>query len=897
MKFRSLGFSSRVAFAAILACLVATVPAPPAGALSTRDASPKIETLANGLRVVVVEDRAAPVVQTAMWYRFGANDERPGQTGLAHALAHMMYSGTPALSSGGLDDVTARLGTRENATTANDYTAYTFLVPADKLDLMLRVEADRMQHLYLSDRLWKTEQKAVLAEIDADLDQPLTKLYDRVCKAASAERVCALAPLGDRADVAKATAQDLRSYYQDWYAPGDATLVIVGDVTAANAFASAHAAFDAVPASAPPPRPIVQPEFELDRQVEVGGNFPYEVVDLAYAAPGSTEPDSAAYHIIDSVINNQRSNFYKALVTSGYTLGYSTQFDQNARGGLFHVFLVVAPGHTSALARDAFAGVLAGMQADGFPPDLVDAAKTATERQAIYARDSVSGLGARVGYATAVENVPDPEADDVRTAAVKLGDLTLVARKYMRTPAVTGLLSPSAGRSNTTPPPPTSGVIDDFSKRPPTGRIVEPYWARTALATPSQLPSRVRPVAFALPNGLQIRIDEVRSNPTVFVDGTVESLPTFDADGKAGEGAMLSTLLTYGGSKYTFDGGRKLADDLGATIDLGETFDAHGRAQDLPAILDVISDALERPRLDASDVDVVRRQTLEAVKARDSDPDARADYDFDRLLYGPNDPSLAEPYATSIEAITQRDLKTYASAYLRPDLTTISITGDVDANAARGAIERAFGGWTATGRTPNAALPTAPPARAARRYVVSSGTVVSAHLGEAVPTRASKDFDTLRLIDEFFGAGGTWDTRMTSALRVDRKLAYAASSSLDVDRYRGTWNFRIDAGPETMQAAVDTLRSELQRLTIDPVGPFELDRAKIKAVASDEVAEESTATVAARVQAIGVERLPLDYDTNLAKRFAGIAGADVLRAAQTYIHPERLIEIYEGPHS
>jgi predicted Zn-dependent peptidase len=138
---------------------------------------------------------------------------------------------------------------------------------------------------------------------------------------------------------------------------------------------------------------------------------------------------------------------------------------------------------------------------------------------------------------------------------------------------------------------------------------------------------------------------------------------------------------------------------------------------------------------------------------------------------------------------------------------------------------------------------------------------------------------------------------MMTALRVDRKLAYAASSSLDVDRYRGTWNFRIAAGPETMQAAVDELRNQLHRLTVDPVGPFELDRAKTKAVASDEVAEESTAVVAARVQDIGLQRLPLDYDTTLAKRFAAIAGADILRVAQTYVHPDDLIEIYEGPHS
>ncbi|MBD5635102.1 MAG: insulinase family protein, partial [Candidatus Eremiobacteraeota bacterium] len=411
---RAIRSASRVVFVAFLAWAVAAAPLRSVIALSTTDASPKIETLGNGLRVVVVEDHAAPVVQTAMWYRFGANDEVPGKTGLAHALAHMLYSGTPALSRAGLDDVTIRLGTQENATTANDYTAYRFLVPADKLDLMLRIEADRMQHLYLSDNLWKTEKPAILAEIDDDLESPLAKLYDRVCRAASAQRVCALSPLGERADVARATAQDIRSYYQEWYAPSGATLVIAGDVRANDAFASARTAFDAVPRAALPAHAAAAPEFEIDRKVSLGGNFPYEVVDLAYAAPGSIEPDTPAYRIIDSVVNNRRSNFYKALVNSGYTLGYSTQLDQNVRGGLYHVFLVVAPGHTGAQVSGAFAGVLASAQSDGFPAELVDAAKPAKFRQALYARDSVAGLGARVGYATAIEGVVDPVADDAR---------------------------------------------------------------------------------------------------------------------------------------------------------------------------------------------------------------------------------------------------------------------------------------------------------------------------------------------------------------------------------------------------------------------------------------------------------------------------------------------------
>ena len=116
-------------------------------------------TLRNGLNVVVVEDRVAPVVQTSVWYGFGSLDETPGKTGLAHALEHMIFRGTPEISAGGLDDITARLGAQMNGETSYDYTQFYFEMPADKLDVALFIEADRMQHAALRAADWAIERR------------------------------------------------------------------------------------------------------------------------------------------------------------------------------------------------------------------------------------------------------------------------------------------------------------------------------------------------------------------------------------------------------------------------------------------------------------------------------------------------------------------------------------------------------------------------------------------------------------------------------------------------------------------------------------------------------------------------------------------------------------------
>src|SRR6202048_3573313 len=152
---------------ALLALALLCLPlnlSPAHAAQSPTAPAPQTRTLANGLKVVVIEDHAAPVAQVHMWYRFGALDETPGKTGLAHALEHMMFRGTHDLSSAGLDDMTARLGGEINAQTENEITHYYFVIPADRVDTIMHLEADRMRNLKLAAADWNVERGAVLEE-------------------------------------------------------------------------------------------------------------------------------------------------------------------------------------------------------------------------------------------------------------------------------------------------------------------------------------------------------------------------------------------------------------------------------------------------------------------------------------------------------------------------------------------------------------------------------------------------------------------------------------------------------------------------------------------------------------------------------------------------------------
>jgi zinc protease len=201
-------FPRRVTAAVLtIAALVLPLRAPAATSGADAAASPVVKerTLANGLRVVAIEDHAAPVAQVQMWYRFGGFDETPGKTGLAHALEHMMFRGTTDISSAGIDDMTARLGADVNAETENETTHFYFVVPADRVDTIVHFEADRMRRLKLDPSDWNLERGAVLEEYAQKHSNPVYAfLFGTQQRVYPGSRLGGTS-LGDKADIERAT--------------------------------------------------------------------------------------------------------------------------------------------------------------------------------------------------------------------------------------------------------------------------------------------------------------------------------------------------------------------------------------------------------------------------------------------------------------------------------------------------------------------------------------------------------------------------------------------------------------------------------------------------------------------------------------------------------------------
>ncbi|HMF27692.1 MAG TPA: insulinase family protein, partial [Candidatus Cybelea sp.] len=639
-------------------------------------------TLQNGLRVVVVEDHAAPVIQSSVWYGFGSLQETPGKTGLAHALEHMMFRGTPEISSGGISDITARLGAQMNAETTYDYTQFYFEMPADKLDVALYTDADRMQHAALRAEEWAIERNAVLNEIDGDASSPFFNLLSRVRAAAFPNQPAGRTPLGNREDVERATVAEIRHYYDEWYAPNNATLVVSGDVNHATAFAKAQRYFGAIPSKRLPAKLKVDPVPSSGQTVQAQFPFPFEILDLAYSVPGDTQQGEPAISTIATLLENQRSPFYRALVESNIALAIEANSDTQLRGGLFHVFIVLNPGRTAGEAQAVFQATLNSVLANGLDPDLVVAAKRMTLAERLYAADSIDGIGGLAGYTYGIvgEKLSD---EDSRLNALTGADLIAAARTYMSRPTVVGHLTPNESPPRGSSQKSNASASDDFSKRIPNGPIIVPSWIARAVRTPTTARSVLAPVEFTLSNGLRVIVQTKRDHPTFVLKGKIASSPGFQPAGKEGIERLASAVADYGSAAYPFAQRRKATDEMGAFVTTGDAFSAQGRSNDFDRIVAIVADGEEHPTFGDPWLGIERTQLANSLQSESNISGVMIDRAYNRLLLAGDDPTLRQPNSQSVSSISRDDLVTYTQRYWRPDLTTIAVVGNVSPQQVR----------------------------------------------------------------------------------------------------------------------------------------------------------------------------------------------------------------------
>lgn len=418
--------------------------------------NPETFTLDNGMQVVVIPNHRVPVVTHMVWYKVGAADEGPGESGIAHFLEHLMFKGTPKYPDGIFSTLVAQNGGQQNAFTSYDYTAYFQTVARDRLELMMDLEADRMTNLVLSEKDVATEREVVIEERRSRVDNdPGARLREQRNAALYLNHPYRRPVIGWYHEIRELDRERILAFYRKWYAPNNAILVVAGDITAADLKPLAEKYYGGIPSADVPTRDwLDEPPQQAARTVELfDPRVRQPSWQRSYIAPsyqhGETQHADALQVMADILGGKSTSRLYRALVIEqGIAVSAGAYYSPQDRGpGSLTVYASPAPGYSLEDVATAVDAEIDRIVSDGVTAEEVGLSVSSMEASAIFARDSLSTgarvLGAALASGQTVEHV---ESWTERVAAVT-SEAVLEAAQYVfdERRSVTARLLPPQG--------------------------------------------------------------------------------------------------------------------------------------------------------------------------------------------------------------------------------------------------------------------------------------------------------------------------------------------------------------------------------------------------------------------------------------------------------------------
>jgi zinc protease len=886
MRFttRALSLVCSVAFAASVS--LASIAA---------EAAPRVEvtraTLPNGLRIVVLRDRLAPVVTTWLNVDAGSNDE--AFDGLAHAQEHMFYRGSRTLGGPEADQIAGFTGDEDNADTQSEITQYFHLVPAADLDLALHLDASRFAGILDAPRDWLEERGAIEQEVTRNNSDASYRLGVKILHHVMAGTRYANDGLGTLESFGKQIGSpQLRAFYDTWYHPNNALYVIAGDIDPQVAIASVRRSFGAMPAAKLPAHVVGKLTLLAPATFTDTSDQSTIEAEVAYRYPGFDDPAYAAAVVLGDVLNSQRGDLF-GLVAAGRAQSVEADVSTWPEAGMLQLISRVAIGTKPRAAIADLGALVARYRAHGVSASLVEAAKRREIVRVQTAAANVETLAQTWSQTLAVEH-RTPDDDVAAIASVTPAAVDAVVRAYLvpATATVAYAIPKSGGSSDTV----AVAASDTNAKKTTTAAVHLPLWATNALHHLA-LPKRtIAPTTFVLSNGLHVVVQPEHASPYVAVNGTIAHDAGLEepAD-KTGVQSVVEALLPYGTTQYSRVAYQGQIDAISATVVHGFTFTLGVPSANFARGMTLLADAELHPAFDAASFAIVKNARSADLAGDATNPDHLALVATANGLYPENDPARRFATADGVRALSLPDIKAAYARAFRPDLATIAIVGDVSVSGAKAIAERTFGSWRAAGARPDV-FPHPVVDNGAREEIVAAtgrlqDTVV---LTQALALGIhDPDIAQLRIANTILS--GDFSSVLIRDMRVTTGYVYSVGSALASGLLRSTFVVRYGCAPENFAKAQAVLERDLEHIASSRPDGERLLRAKSRLLSDVALQSQSYDGLAARLTTNVGNGFSADRDFALARAELAATPDSVRAAVARWIRPSGFVRVIEGP--
>ena len=824
-----------------------------------------VTTLENGLIVITREDHSAPVVSTQAWCRTGSIDEGKWLgAGLSHVLEHMLFKGTTTRPGSRIDQEVQEVGGCMNAYTSFDRTVYHIDVPNTGAKVAVDILCDIMQHASLpADELVK-ELDVIRREMDMNQDDPGRRAGRRLFETAFTRSSYRLTVIGYPDIFNDLQADDIRAYYRERYAPNNIFFVVVGDINPNEVVEQIRKAFSGSK-SRPMPPSILPQEPRQTAPREMIEESPIELghFHLSWHIPDIRHPDMPALDILSALLGSGRSSRLfrevrekKGLVTSVDAWTYNP-----GELGLFGMS-AAADGAMFVEARDAMLAEVDRIQNEPIPPEEVAKVVKQFIAGTLASRKTMQGQAQTLGGNWMAAN--DLNFSERYLAAAKRmtpADIQRVARKYL------------------TPENRTLYALLPTGAAPKTTLSAEAFGDKGI-------------EKINLPNGLCLLLKSDHRLPFVELRAVFRGGVLAESEAQNGLTQLMSKMLLQGTLTRNAEQIAREIESIGGNIDSFGGFNSFGASAevlsaDFQTGLDILADVILHPAFLTDAFEGEQRIQLETIRAQRDHLLQSCGRAMRRALFGPIgyglDPSGNE---SSVQAIQTTDLAAFHSKLAVPNNCVLAIFGDIDAAAARAAVEKAFGGWQ-----PGARPPSAPPEPEALDRILrvketrdkKQAVILMSFPGTSMD---APDHYALDLLQE---ACSDLGSRLFMRIRDKLGLAYYVGAQNFMGLAPGYFAFYAGTAPDKLALVEQELLKETELLCAEGLTEEELKRAKAKLVGQKKIARQDLGNLAMtsaldELYGLGYNRIDIED-----KEYEAVTLAQIQSTARKYLKPDAFV--------
>ncbi len=862
-------------------------------------------TLDNGLTILLKEVHTAPVVSVQVWYRVGSRNEASGLSGITHQLEHLMFKGTQSRPVQ-FGKLFSAIGSASNAFTSYDMTAYYGTVGSDKLETLLILEADRMQNVALTAEHLASEKRVVISELQGYENSPDYRLSKAVMQQAFPESNYGLPVGGSKADVEQFTLTQVQEYYQTYYQPSNATLVITGDFDKGAVLAQIQTCFGNIPSSPVGTSAVSEPvvtQANTASPILLKEPGSAALLDAVYPIPDAQHPDIPALEILDSILSAGRnSRFYPTLIESGLATNAHAYVAALMDGGWYNISVTAAAGQLAEIDQ-VVESTLEQLRSQPITTEELERAKTQVKAGFILSNREIENQASQLAYNQIVTNdhcFSDRYLSGIE--AVTPADVQRVAQTYLTSAQRTiGFFEPTQLEGQ----PVAAGVpatqtAEDFTPSEPVdpAQVAKylPDLSTSASSETQSLPERV-----ILENGLTVLLLADHSTPTVTLSGYIQAGNEWDYLTLGGVASMTADNLMSGTKSKDDLAIARALEDRGASLDflsLREGVDVSGYAlsPDLPVVLETLADVLQHATFPQQQLDLSRQRMLTHLQLELDDPGALARRTFQQKIYAQNHPFHGFPTANSLKNISREGILRFYEQHYRPNNMILTLVGDFDEVNVRSQLSHTLGQWQHLQSSTQLDFPEPQLPQFIQRVSapLPGKTQVVTYMGYPGIERHHPLYYAAMLLNQIIG-GDTLSSRLGTEIRDRKGLTYGIYSYFAAGLHAGPFAVQMQTAPEDTQTAISSTLALLKQVKAEGISQSELETAQRSILNSYPVDLADPDMLAQRFLMNEVLGLPIEEIRQLPQKIGAVTMAEINQAIAAFIHPDRVVIVSAGP--